>query len=308
MSDKKKLLEEGTIRRFQTLANIKPLNSEYSEVLEEASKKKAAPAGGERHHAGGRGVGGHGRDKMEEKKKHAGDEAVEEAKYSEEESMEEAKYAEEESLEEAGHSYEEGSYGYEEAAMPMAEEEETGGEGGEGMTAEIEDDVEEIAARLSSILSKVGSSKEVDTEEEGGAEAEPMDMGAPEEEEGSMMEAKKKGPHHGKKMEEKKQGRAEEEKEKKKKGVHEGLDEEEALAEELTRRVAARLVAEMRAAKAGAHKPAGKKMKGVSEKAVIGFDGSGTKHHGGVGPAGKPGTGAKDLKPAQHKPKGLAGR
>ena len=48
MSDKKQLLEESTIRRFQALANIKPV-----EMLEEGKKKPAAK-GKEEKPAGGR--------------------------------------------------------------------------------------------------------------------------------------------------------------------------------------------------------------------------------------------------------------
>ena len=87
-------------------------------------------------------------------------------------------------------------------------------------------------------------------EEAGGEEG-----GAEEEKEGAVMEAKKK-------KEDKKK------KEKEEEGVYESLDlqveDDEALAEELTRRVAARLVAEMKKAK---------KAKGMTED----FLGGGTK-------------------------------
>lgn len=242
MSDKK-LLEEGTIRRFQMLANIKSVNSE---VLEEGSKKKKG--------------------NMEEAK--PGKKGPEVKKESLEETLEE-KAVEEGSLEET---YKEA--GVAEEGNTMEEAEEGGDEGGEVRSA-----LQDIEAGVNKLLGMIegGAGLEIGVEdeepegEEGmGGEGE-MEMPPAGEEEGSLEEenslmeaikaalserrhAKDKDPKHKKAMEEKKKL---EEKKKAKKEMEEKKELEESievvdddvLAEELTKRVAARLVAEMKKAK-----------------------------------------------------------
>ena len=251
MSDKK-LLEESTIRRFQTLANIKPLN-----VLEEG-KKKPASKGKEEKPAGGRKTSS--AMKPEDSEKRAAGKELEEGL--EEETVEEMymdqaegeeKYMEEAEGEEAG------------GDMDMGGSEEAGGEGGD----DVKPEVEALVSALNGLLAKVGKG-ELEVDVEAGAEGgEGEEAGG--EEEAPVMEAKKKKEEKKEKeemmKEAKKKKPAEKEKEKEEEGVYESLnlevEDDEALAEELTRRVAARLVAEMKKAK-----------KGVTED----FTGGGTKH------------------------------
>jgi hypothetical protein len=211
MSDKK-LLEEGTIRRFQTLANIKSLGSE---VLEEK--------------------------KMAKKPEHK--EEKEEKKV--EESMPDLAGQRQVPMEEEGAGMEEaGVYGgmasYEEAKM---EEAEGGMEGGE---SEVRAALEEIKSGVDKLLAMIegagGMSMDVEAEEEGGEESGEEEMGAGGEEE------EKEEMKHEESLEEKKHAKGHKGM---KKEEEEEEDEslEEALAEELTRRVAARL---MREAKKGA--------------------------------------------------------
>lgn len=241
MSDKK-LLEEGTIRRFQMLANIKPVNSE---VLEEGSKKKS----------GQRQVGGMSTEKREEYTKKGNMEEAKHAKHGkkpaehmEEESLEETleeKYVEEGGLEEmykeAGVA-EEGTY---EEGAAMEEAEEGGDEGGDVRSA-----LQDIEAGVNKLLGMIegGEGLEVGIEEPEGEEGMgggASEMGAPEEldEEESLMEAIKTALSERKKAKGKHDKASEE--------LDESIElvDDDVLAEELTQRVAARLVAEMKKAK-----------------------------------------------------------
>jgi len=193
MSDKKQLLEEGTIRRFMELANIKPLNTMESGVIEEAAKKPAA-------------------------KKPAAEEPVKEGYAAEEESLEEA-----DSMEEMGTK----AHSEKPATMEEAEGEMEGGDHGEQVRAALEEIKSGVDKLVSMIEGAGGVGFEVEEEPEGGGEEAPEmpEMGG--EEEG----------------EEKEEASLEEKKEMEEESM------EEALAEELTRRVAARL---MREAKKGA--------------------------------------------------------
>lgn len=255
MSDKK-LLEESTIRRFQTLANIKPLN-----VLEEG-KKKSASKGKEDKPAGGRKTAS--AMKPEDSEKRAAGKELEES--IEEETLEE------ETVEEMFMGEAEGEEAGGDMGGEMGGGEEAGGEGGD----DVKPEVEALVSALNGLLAKVGKGElEVDVEagEEGGEgeEAGGEEGGEEEEEEGAVMEAKKKKEKEEMMKEAKKKKSAEKEKEEE--GVYESLDlqveDDEALAEELTRRVAARLVAEMKKAK---------KAKGMTED----FLGGGTKHAKGA--------------------------
>jgi hypothetical protein len=214
MSDKK-LLEEGTIRRFQTLANIKSLGSA---VLEEKKMAKKP-------------------EHKEEKEEKKVEESMPDLAGQRQVPMEE----EGAGMAEAGVSG--GMASYEEEKM---EEAEGGMEGGE--ESEVRAALEEIKSGVDKLLAMIegagGMSMDVEAEEEGGEESGEEEMGAAGEEEKeemkyeeSLEEKKDAKGHKGMKKEEEK----EEEKE------DESL--EEALAEELTRRVAARL---MREAKKGA--------------------------------------------------------
>lgn len=260
MSDKKTLLEESTIRRFQALANIKSLN-----VLEEGKKKKeekkeekkekveeaaeVKPAGGRKTASGM---------KPEDSAKRAAGKELEENL--EEETVEEMFMGEAEG-EEAG------------GEMDMGGGEEAGGEGGD----DVKPEVEALVSALNNLLSKVGKGElEVDVEAGGEGEGEAPEAGGAEEE--GVMEAKKKEEEGYGMKEEAKKKKKEDKKEEE--GMYEALDlevqDDEALAEELTRRVAARLVAEMKKAK-----------KGMTED----FTGGGTKHAKapkGHGPSKKP--------------------
>ena len=172
MSDKK-LLEESTIRRFQTLANIKPLN-----VLEEG-KKKPASKGKEEKPAGGRKTSS--AMKPEDSEKRAAGKELEEGL--EEETVEEMymdqtegeeKYMEEAEGEEAG------------GDMDMGGGEEAGGEGGD----DVKPEVEALVSALNGLLAKVGKG-ELEVDVEAGAEGgEGEEAGG--EEEAPVMEAKKK--------------------------------------------------------------------------------------------------------------------
>jgi hypothetical protein len=187
----------------------------------------------------------------------------------------------EENLEELGrHRYEESLEEEEELGGGMEAGAPEGMEGGESSAAE------EFATQLMDLvngfLEQSGSSKKV-TQEPGGEE-EPADMDGLGEPEGEEPEG-------------------EEEEELEEGGLFEGLlvEDDEALAEELTRRVAARLVREMKAHKSGHLNHGSEHVKGHSmlkkgqtgEKAATG---GGTKHHAGPKAGGKPKTG--HLKPA----------
>ena len=217
----KKLLEEGAVRRFMQLANIKPLN--------------------ENEAAGSRGLGltrgDNGRALAVE--------ALEE----------EGQVEEGWNLEEA----EEGPEAAPEMGAGLGGGEETGMEGGE-----IKSALEQIKAGLNKLIGHLpeAGGEEFDLEDEPGEE-EPMALGGDEEgdeeleEEGLYEELEEEGLEealeeegykadekkpHVKKMEEKKKPHAKK---------HSEELEEEALAEELTRRVAARLMAEMKKGGAG---------------------------------------------------------
>jgi hypothetical protein len=223
----KKLLEEGAVRRFMQLANIKPLN--------------------ENEAAGGRGLGF---TRGENGRALAVEALEEEGQVEEGWSMEEA--------EEPGMAPEMGD--------ELGGGEETGMEGGD-----IKSALEQIKAGLNALLGHLPESggEEFDLEDESGEEEEPAELGGEEEDEGLHEELEEEGLYEeleeegleedleeeGKKVEEKKHygkhgKKMEEKKHAKKHGKKEEL-EEEALAEELTRRVAARLVAEMKKGGAG---------------------------------------------------------
>lgn len=214
MADKK-LLEESTIRRFMKLANIPTISSD---LLAEGSK----PAKGGKKLSGGV--------PEEDEKRFAGKRGVAGLRETDGAELEEEQVEEGYEEEVAMHEAEDDSG---EAEMPvpdmdagMGDESGLGDELGGEEGGDIEADVQEIAARLSSILSKMGSNKEVAVEKEpeaGGEEGAGMeDVGdedeAPMEEENALYEELE-------------------------------VEDDEALAEELTRRVAARLVAEMKKAK-----------------------------------------------------------
>lgn len=207
MSDKK-LLEESAIRRFQALANIKPIGNG---LLEEAAKKKPAeekPAKG----AAAKGEAAEGETaKKVTKESYAvtAEEAVEEAQHG---GMEE-KYQEETMHEAEGEEME--------MAEPAAEE------GGDDIRAALEDIKKGVDALLGKIEGASDLGFEVEDEEAG--------------EEGGEGEEMPEMPEMGKE-----ESLEEAESEEKKHPM-----EEEALAEELTRRVAARLVAEMKKGKKG---------------------------------------------------------
>ena len=225
MSDKKKLLEESTIRRFMKLANIKPLNEM------EGTFAGGAPMHDEARFAGGgRPAPGGMREELEE-------EGVEEEVGGEEEAPE---------------------------ALPAPE---MGGAEGGGLKAKVESLVDAFNALLEELPDMEGTEIGVeDSEHEAGEE----EHGGEEmEEEGSLYEeleeegiteeleeegqVKEEGKHKWKQEEGKKHHKGVKEE-----GKHKGMKEEgkkkmeekkklnkEDLAEELTRRVAARLMAEM---------------------------------------------------------------
>jgi hypothetical protein len=258
MSDKK-LLEEGAIRRFQTLANIKPI---ANGLLEEASKTK----------------------KTEKPKK----EPVKESYAQEEESLEEMsgmdkKHYEEESMEEAE--------GEMEAPETAAAAE--GGDKGDEVRSALESIKSGVDALMGMIEGAGDLGFEVEEEPEAGGEGEMPEMsgeeesGEEEQEEG-LAEMKHSGKHAAKAKKHMKGGKmneaVEEEEEEEEESLEETLDEE-ALAEELTRRVAARLMREAKKGGAswGAKPPsAGKgskpKNKGNASKSNWGTK-KGTKGH-----------------------------
>ena len=236
MSDKKKLLEESTIRRFMKLANIKPLNEM------EGNFAGGAPMHDEARFAGGgRPAPGGMREELEE------------------EGMEE---------EEVG--------GEEEAPEALPAPEMGGAEGG-GLKAKVESLVDAFNALLEELPDMEGTEigvedaeHEAGEEEHGGEEMEEegslyeeleeegLTEELEEEEEGITEELEEEGyvKEEGKKPAFLKKG--EKDKEVKEEGKHKGMKEEgkkkmeekkklnkEDLAEELTRRVAARLMAEM---------------------------------------------------------------
>lgn len=215
MSDKK-LLEEGAIRRFQALANIKPIGNG---MLEEAAKK---PAKGEHHEEESAGK----KPSVPVKEAYAQEEAIEEMDAHAAvpgKSMEE-KYMEEAEGEEM------------EMAEPAAEE------GGDEIRAALEDIKKGVDALLTKIEGASDLGFEVEDEEAGGEgeEAPEMpEMGKEESLEEAELQEKKGLPPALKKAIAAKKEKADH------KGDGEEM-EEEALAEELTRRVAARLVAEMK--------------------------------------------------------------
>jgi hypothetical protein len=264
----KKLLEEGTIRRFMQLANIKPLNegknaggheaeeagerlpnlrqeAKHAEEKKKVEEKKAAPK-----HA----------EKMEEKKAHGEEEELEEGL--------------EEELEEAYQEEGMPTGRFEEAEEPemdlgAVEAPEAGMEGGEMSAAE------ELATGLielvNAFLEKSGSTKKIEAEPEAEEEA-----GEGEEGEEGLEEVQ----------------------------VEEGM--EEALAEELTRRVAARLVAEMKAKKNGKKMEEGKK--GAGNWLAKPKHAKAPKGHGAGVSKGTPfKTSAPKSKSAGHKRNNLGG-
>ena len=253
MSDKK-LLEEGTVRRFQALANIKPLNT-----LEEGKKK------GSKHEKGESAK----KEKAEHGKGHESEKT--EKKLEETHHIPDSVPAERAGRSVFGEEEEMGDMG-----ADMGGGEEAGGEGGD----DVKPAVEALVSALNDLLSKVGKGElEVDVEAgaEGGEEAPEAGEGEEEEEEEGVMEAKQEEEGYGMKKEAKKpmKGKKKEEEEE---GVYESLnlevEDDEALAEELTRRVAARLVAEMKKAK-----------KSMTED----FTGGGTKHSKPPKAKGNPG-------------------
>lgn len=260
MSDKK-LLEEGAIRRFQTLANIKPI---ANGLLEEASKSKK---------------------KEEEKKK-----PVKESYAQEEESLEEAGMSEE-SMEEAE--------GEMEAPETAAAAE--GGDKGDEVRSALESIKSGVDALMGMIEGAGDLGFEVEEEPEAGGEGEMPEMSGEEEsgeegEEESLEEAKGSLAHLGKqtkggspynKKAQKSNKHLAEAEAKKSQNMEEETEEEsleetvdsEALAEELTRRVAARLVKEMKASKSGGSAKHAPKPKG-SPKSPKGWKalGQSSKH------------------------------
>lgn len=239
----KKLLEESTIRRFQTLAGVKPI---ANGLIEEAASKKAAKkAGKEPTPAGGRGLG-FSRDKD---RGNLGSAGLNETYEQEEMAMHEAD--------------EEGAGAGMEAPAGMGGGETMGGGKGGDVKAEIEN----LVDALNSLLQKVGEGEyEVDVEAGGEAEEAPeAPMGGEEEEEGGAAEEEEEGhiyeekQEEGKKKMEEKKHASKHGKKAEKAAEEEGtmeesldleIDDDEYLAEELTKRVAARLVAEMKKAKA----------------------------------------------------------
>lgn len=216
MSDKK-LLEESTIRRFMQLANIKPINDGLIAEAKKAEEKKKAH-------------------KEEEKKEKKVEEGLEEM------GMPTSAPAMEEE-------------GYHEEGL----EEEAGMEGGEGEGGgDVRAALEQIKAGVDMLLGMIegGAGVELGVEEEPEAgEGEEGEAGM--EDEAPAEEGLEEVAHETAKMEEEgleeKKGLPPALKKaiaaKKEKTDHKGDGkemEEEALAEELTRRVAARLVAEMK--------------------------------------------------------------
>jgi hypothetical protein len=296
----KNLLEESTIRRFMKLANIPAVKSD---LLSEGKGAGQDPAGGRGfgvtrdEDRGNLGPNGQGYGKGGKKPSHGG--AIKpKGKLKEVELDEEETVEEELELEAAD---DEGA-----AEMPAPEMgADMGGDdlgmGGDESTGEeeggdIEADVEEIASRLSSILAKMGSSKEVAVEKEPEAQVDEEGYGGMPsgEDEGAMMESDE----------------LEEE-------LYESLevDDDERLAEELTRRVAARLVAEMKKAKEQKGKGKGKKEEEKGKKKKV-EEGKGAGNWlKKVAPAKKPtghpvGTGKKatPFTKAAKKVGGLGGR
>jgi hypothetical protein len=297
----KNLLEESTIRRFMKLANIPAVKSD---LLSEGKGAGQDPAGGRGfgvtrdEDRGNLGPNGQGYGKGGKKPSHGG--AIKpKGKLKEVELDEEETVEEELELEAAD---DEGA-----AEMPAPEMgADMGGDdlgmGGDESTGEeeggdIEADVEEIATRLTSILAKMGSSKEVAVEKEPEAQVDEEGYGgmpSSGEDEGAMMESDE----------------LEEE-------LYESLevDDDERLAEELTRRVAARLVAEMKKAKEQKGKGKGKKEEEKGKKKKV-EEGKGAGNWlKKVAPAKKPtghpvGTGKKatPFTKAAKKVGGLGGR
>ena len=238
MSDKK-LLEEGTVRRFMELANIKPLNT-LSEAAKKPAAKPAAEEPAAKDPAAKEPAGGKGRKGLKENERpgvtfmREDDPNATSGVMHEEEAMGDMS-----------------AVGGEAGGMGGGEE--AGVEGGEGLKPAVQ----KIIDGLNELLADSGL--EVDMEkEEGGEGEEAPEAGEEEEEEeeeeGTVYEKKEMEEGYGKKkMEEKKKMKpAEEEKMEEDLQLEElQVEDDEALAEELTRRVAARLVAEMKKAKKG---------------------------------------------------------
>jgi hypothetical protein len=290
----KKLLEESTIRRFMKLANIPAVKSD---LLSEGKGAGQDPAGGRGfgvtrdEDRGNLGPNGQGYGKGGKKPSHGGaikpKGKLKEAELDEEETVEEElelEAADDEGAAEMPAPEMSGGMGDDD--LGMGDEEPTGEEEG----GDIEADVEEIATRLSNILAKMGSKKEVAVEKEPEAGGEGEDVAGGEE--APMMESDE----------------LEEE-------LYESLevDDDEQLAEELTRRVAARLVAEMKKAKEEKGKGKKEEEKGKKKKVEEGKGaGNWLKK---VAPAKKPkghpvGTGKKatPFTKAAKKVGGLGGR
>lgn len=206
MSDKK-LLEEGTIRRFMELANIKPVGNG---LLEEKKTPAKKPAKADKA------------DKAEKPVKEGY--AVEEETVEEMQSPGTEEVYHEEGLDEAE--------GEMETAAPAE-----GGES-ESVRAALEDIKNGVDKLLGMIEGAGDLGMEVEEEPEAGGEGEMPAMGDEEEmmkdEEEALAEVAEEGKYEEEGLEEKKKTKKAPEM------------EEEALAEELTRRVAARLVAEMK--------------------------------------------------------------
>lgn len=253
MSDKK-LLEEGTIRRFMELANIKPVGNG---LLEEKKKPAAKPAK----------AGEEGKEPVKEG-------YVDEVKM-EEEAVEEAVSSMEEKYHEEGLEEAEGEM---ETAAPA--------EGGEsGVRAALEDIKNGVDKLLGMIEGASDLGMEVEDEEEGGEEmgGEMPSMGGEEEamkDEEGLAEMKHAGKHGAKVKAHKKGGKVQEAKKEEEESLEESAEEEEeALAEELTRRVAARLVAEMKKGGGawGSKPPAAKKGSAPKSKGNASKSNWGTK-------------------------------
>lgn len=219
MSEKKQLLEESTIRRFMKLANIKPLAE--GEGL--SRDRDFAGIGKEgRKHAGDATV------PLREKKKPFPPEEEEKVEEGYDEGDVDPMHEEEDPAAEAPADDMGADMGGDMGADAGGMGDEMGAEGGDDVKAKVQ----ALADAVNGLLQSLGKGElEVDIDtgaEEAGEGGEDMgaDMGGEEppageeEEEGApMMEA--------------------------------DLEEDEALAEELTRRVAARLMREMKSGKGG---------------------------------------------------------
>lgn len=244
MSDKK-LLEEGVVRRFQTLANIKPIaNGLIEEGKKSGSKHEKGESAAKEKAEHGK---GHKSEKKEKKK-------LEETEVHDSSPVDVAGQRVFREQEEPADTA--GDMG---GGMPPVGDEMGGGAKGGDVKAEVQG----LVNSLNNILKLVGQENlevDVEADEEEAPEAAPAEEeeeGTSAEEEGAVMETyeeegMKKMEEEGKKMEE---------------ALDLEIDDDEYLAEELTKRVAARLVAEMKKAKAS---------KAGSENAA---KGKGATHH-----------------------------